>query len=498
MATHNTDKLIHSINVGGVVYEIHDGAAIHTLADLAALGVNTEGAFIFKGTVATVADLPTTGNKIGFVYHVTANHSEYVWAKVDGGTSEAWEEFGEHFVIDHGHNVTVTGTNAKSAVTGSATVTGSNAKSTVTGTASIPSVPKITETAKYAKVTTGKKTFVTSYTGATSKMNLTSVVPAGSATSVIATVAPTTGTVTGVSGSTKASKAAAATALAASKVSATTVKPTKVTMGTNFSIPNVNGNTSVTASKATSTTALTASKIATENKTATNTTYEDKSNAMLYAGVENGVLNISVEVLSKITGNTSVTAKSVSTNQDVSIPQYTFADVTATNTSLGTAFSVPNVTSCSSVDASLVETSDVSIPQYTFTDVTVPKAATSASTFVTSVPTTSADVATVGTPIEVANGTLSSSGAGASVMTGLGTMKTDDALTSAELAVATSTDGIHTGDDVAITTQTLSGTISGEAAAQVWTQNTGTISGEAAAQTWTQKTGKTTGVPFSL
>jgi hypothetical protein len=76
-------------------------------------------------------------------------------------------------------------------------------------------------------------------------------------------------------------------------------------------------------------------------------------------------------------------------------------------------------------------------------------------------------------------------------MTGLGTATTAKALTSASLAAGTSSDGVHTGDDVTVETQTLSGTISGTAAAQTWTQNTGSISGTAAAQKWTQKTGST-------
>ena len=195
MADHTNTNLIRQIKLpNGTTYDIHDASAIHTLADLAALGMDIEGAFIFKGTVATMADLPTKGNKVGYVYHVTANHSEYVWAKVDGGTSEAWEEFGEHFVVNHTHAVTVTGTNAASKVTGSATVTGGNSTSAVTGSASIANAPKVSASAKYAKVSTGNDTFVKSYPGATSKMVTTSITPAGAATSVINSVTPTTGT----------------------------------------------------------------------------------------------------------------------------------------------------------------------------------------------------------------------------------------------------------------------------------------------------------------
>lgn len=42
----------------------------------------------YKGTKATVADLPSTGNKNGDVWHVTANNGEYAW---DGA---AWQELG--------------------------------------------------------------------------------------------------------------------------------------------------------------------------------------------------------------------------------------------------------------------------------------------------------------------------------------------------------------------------------------------------------------------
>jgi hypothetical protein len=403
-------NLIHTIKLpNGTSYEIHDAQAIHTLADLAALGINTEGAFIFKGTVAKVADLPTSGNKIGYVYHVTENHSEYVWAKVDSGTAEAWEEFGEHFVINHTHNVTVTGTNASSTVSGTATVTGGNSSSSVSGTASIANAPKVSASAKYAKVSTGNDTFVKSYPGSTSKMVTASVTPAGAATAVVSSVTPSTGSVTGVSGSTKASKATAADALAGAKVG------TAVTVATGLNAG------SVTAGKA----------------------------ASWSASVTGGVLEFSF---------------SANTPTAVTLP-------TAKTTSITPAAAL-------------------SIPQYTFSDVTVPKAA-SATTVVTGVSSETTDVATVGTAVTVATGALASSGAGASVMTGLGTATTAKALTSASLAAGTSSDGVHTGDDVTVETQTLSGAISGTAAAQTWTQNTGSISGTAAAQKWSQKSGVT-------
>lgn len=45
-------------------------------------------ALIYKGVKATVADLPSTGQKVGDLWHVTADGGEYAW----NGT--AWEEMG--------------------------------------------------------------------------------------------------------------------------------------------------------------------------------------------------------------------------------------------------------------------------------------------------------------------------------------------------------------------------------------------------------------------
>ena len=46
-----------------------------------------------KGTVATVGDLPDDAEE-GDVYHVTADHSEYVWMTVDGNPDPSWENLG--------------------------------------------------------------------------------------------------------------------------------------------------------------------------------------------------------------------------------------------------------------------------------------------------------------------------------------------------------------------------------------------------------------------
>lgn len=46
------------------------------------------GAMEYKGTKATVADLPASGNSTGDTWHVTADGAEYAW------NGSAWEELG--------------------------------------------------------------------------------------------------------------------------------------------------------------------------------------------------------------------------------------------------------------------------------------------------------------------------------------------------------------------------------------------------------------------
>ncbi len=56
---------------------------------------NVASVFKFKGTVADTSKLPTAAASIeGHVYHVTADHGEYVCAKVDGATTYSWEPLG--------------------------------------------------------------------------------------------------------------------------------------------------------------------------------------------------------------------------------------------------------------------------------------------------------------------------------------------------------------------------------------------------------------------
>lgn len=50
--------------------------------------------FRYKGTVATVGDLPNTGAEEGDVYHVTADACEYVYAIIDDAEGPSWESLG--------------------------------------------------------------------------------------------------------------------------------------------------------------------------------------------------------------------------------------------------------------------------------------------------------------------------------------------------------------------------------------------------------------------
>lgn len=112
----HSENIISSIKLpNGTTYEVHDAKAIH---DVSELGLSA--ALVFKGTKATISDLPTTGNKVGDVWLVTATNGEYVWTE-----DSRWEAFGNVYDAAssaHTHNVTVTGTNKSSTVTGTVVV----------------------------------------------------------------------------------------------------------------------------------------------------------------------------------------------------------------------------------------------------------------------------------------------------------------------------------------------------------------------------------------
>lgn len=51
--------------------------------------------FTFKGDVATIADLPSTGNSVGDVYFVEAELGNFVWLVDEQNPDGFWDEFGQ-------------------------------------------------------------------------------------------------------------------------------------------------------------------------------------------------------------------------------------------------------------------------------------------------------------------------------------------------------------------------------------------------------------------
>ena len=75
---------------GGTAYDV----AINGWGDLAKKS-ELASVFTYKGSVATYADLPASGNEIGDVWNVRETHSEYVWVEdaLNPGQYK-WEELG--------------------------------------------------------------------------------------------------------------------------------------------------------------------------------------------------------------------------------------------------------------------------------------------------------------------------------------------------------------------------------------------------------------------
>ena len=283
----------------GATYDIYDASAIH---DVSELGIGD--VMRFKGIKQSydelMAEAPAKAGDVwivsssGGIDGVDFKDREYICVQdINTPTDNAWEELGN--VIDassstHTHTVTVNGTNRSSKVTGSATVT----------------IPTVSKTTKYLSATAtqgavtpskdevlgaGTKFTVSGGTAGTARIKATAsgaaVGAKSTAKAITALGTPTT--------------AAAITELATEKINLPTATP--------VSIPNVTKNITVTASK-----------VSTAG-TSTNGTA-----ASWNASVNGGVLSFNW------TANTPTT---------VTLP--TFADVTATNTTLGTELNVSSV-----------------------------------------------------------------------------------------------------------------------------------------------------------
>ena len=131
----------------GTAYEIHDANAIHNIEEL-----GLSAALVFKGTKSTDAEITSlTSAKVGDVWLSTATNVEYVCITAVNGTAnaDAWEKLGSvHNAASstHTHNVTVTGTNGTSTVTGKVTVpTVSTTTKYIGASAGAPSVTPTTD-----------------------------------------------------------------------------------------------------------------------------------------------------------------------------------------------------------------------------------------------------------------------------------------------------------------------------------------------------------------
>lgn len=75
---------------GGTAYDV----TINGWSDLATKN-DISHVFIYKGSKATYAELPSTGNTVGDVWHVEATNSEYVWCEDPANAGQYhWEELG--------------------------------------------------------------------------------------------------------------------------------------------------------------------------------------------------------------------------------------------------------------------------------------------------------------------------------------------------------------------------------------------------------------------
>lgn len=73
--------------------QLTNGAGYQTASDVqTAISSALSSVLVWKGTKATVSELPSTGNKTGDVWYVTADDSEYAW------NGSAWEDIGHPLI----------------------------------------------------------------------------------------------------------------------------------------------------------------------------------------------------------------------------------------------------------------------------------------------------------------------------------------------------------------------------------------------------------------
>ena len=99
------DSLVNIVDDGGSVTpgtlimisgEMTEEQATQFRENISAVSIDEIGTvFILKGGVATVGDLPASGNNVGDVYYVEAVSAGYIWMTSETQPNGYWEELGE-------------------------------------------------------------------------------------------------------------------------------------------------------------------------------------------------------------------------------------------------------------------------------------------------------------------------------------------------------------------------------------------------------------------
>lgn len=87
------DGEIGSVTPAGIVTATGQMSSEQKSQTKTNLGIGS--VFSFKGDVATVADLPSTGNSVGDVYFVESELANFVWLVDDLNPDGFWDEFGQ-------------------------------------------------------------------------------------------------------------------------------------------------------------------------------------------------------------------------------------------------------------------------------------------------------------------------------------------------------------------------------------------------------------------
>lgn len=87
------DGEIGSVTPAGIVTATGQMSSEQKSQTKTNLGIGT--IFTFKGDVATIADLPSTGNSVGDIYFVESELANYVWLVDTLNPDGFWDEFGQ-------------------------------------------------------------------------------------------------------------------------------------------------------------------------------------------------------------------------------------------------------------------------------------------------------------------------------------------------------------------------------------------------------------------